>query len=175
MTLVKLLRRFALPQVVITAVYAYKYRCMISPRAEVELSPLLKLGRGTQIGSFTKIKASDGPLEIGKGVSIANSCFIASHEGGVTIGDDCLISPNVCIIGNNYKYDRLDIPICQQQKTSRGIVIEENVWVGAGVVILDGTHIEAGVIVVPNSVVSGNVPRNSIVQGNPATVIFNRR
>ncbi len=175
MKLKKIVQRFLVPSFVVTGIYASKFRCMVSPRAEVELSPLLKIGKGTQISSFTKIKASDGPLEIGAGVSIGTNCFISADQGGVRIGDYCLISPNVTIIGNNYKYDRLDVPICQQEKTSKGITIGDNVWIGAGVAILDGARIGAGAIIAPNSVVSGKIAENAIVQGNPAKTVFVRR
>ncbi len=175
MNLKKIAQRFLVPSFVVTGIYAYKYRCMVSPRAEVELSPLLKIGKSTQISSFTKIKASDGPLDIGAHVSIGTNCFISADQGGVSIGDYCLISPNVTIIGNNYKYDRLDVPICRQDKTSKGIVIGDNVWIGAGVAILDGARIGAGAIIAPNSVVSGKILENAIVQGNPAKTVFVRR
>lgn len=148
---------------------------MVSPKAEVELSPLLTIGKKTQISSFCKIKASDGPLTIGLNVSIGTSCFLASQKMGVEIGDYCLIGPNVTIIGNNYKYDRLDIPICMQEKISKGIKVGNNVWVGAGTAILDGANIGNNVIITPNSVVSSRVPDNTIVLGNPAKVIFTRR
>ena len=148
---------------------------MVSPKAEVELSPLLTIGRKTQISSFCKIKASDGPLLIGSNVSIGTCCFIASHKKGIEIGDYCLISPNVAIIGNDYKYDRLDVPICMQEQTSKGIKIGNNVWIGSGAVVLDGVTIGDNVIIAPNSVISRNFPANSIIQGNPAKIIFTRR
>ncbi len=97
------------------------------------------------------------------------------HQGGLTIGDDCLISPNVTIIANNYNYQRLDVPIRQQGSQSRGVRIGNDVWIGSGVCILDGAQVGSGVIVAPNSVVSGKIPDNVIVQGNPAKVIFTRR
>jgi len=171
----KIIRRFLIPSPIITIIYLVKYGCKISPKAEVELSKLLKIGKGSQISSFVKIKASDGLLSIGKNVDIGTCCFISADKGGVTIGDNCLISPNVTIVGNNYKYDQLDVPVCQQDKTSIGINIDDNVWLGAGVSILDGANIGSGTIVAPNSVVSGKVPENSIIQGNPAKVIFTRR
>lgn len=86
-----------------------------------------------------------------------------------------MVSPNVTIIGNNYKYDSLDMPICKQEKTSIGIKIGNNVWIGAGAAVLDGAIIGSGAIVAPNSVVTKKVPENAIVQGNPAKVIFTRR
>lgn len=164
-----------MPSFLVTIVYALKYRCMVSPRSEVELSPFLTIGKGTQISSFCKIKASDGPLRIGSNVAIGTNCFISSDKGGVSIGDDCMVSPNVTIIGNNYRYDRLDIPIRKQEKTSKGIRIGANVWLGAGVAVLDGAIIGSGAIVAPNSVVTTEIPENAVAQGNPAKVIFTRR
>ena len=86
-----------------------------------------------------------------------------------------MVGPNACIVGNNYRYDRLDVPICLQEKTSKGIRIGDNVWIGAGAVVMDGARIESGAIIAPNSVVAGKVPKDVIVQGNPARVVFTRR
>lgn len=175
MNISKLARRFLIPGFVISGIYAIKYRCLVSPSAEVELSKNLVIGKGTQIGSFTKIKASDGPLRIGAHVFIGSNCFISSHTAGVEIGEYAMISSNASIIGNDYEYDDLEIPICMQPQVSKGIDIGRNVWIGAGAVVLDGSRIGAGSIVSPNSVVSGKIPENSIVQGVPAKVIFERR
>lgn len=153
-----------------------KYGCKISPRAEVEITSQLFIGRGSIVSSFTKVKATDGPLKIGRNVEISNGCVISSFPTGTFIGDDCLIGPNCSIIGNNYHYDRLDVPIRLQGKFSaKGIRIADNVWLGSGCVVLDGAEIGAGTIVTPNSVVSGRIPANSIATGNPAKVIFTRR
>lgn len=171
----KLLRRFFIPPFVVSLICWFKYRAKVSPRAELELSGYLDIGEGCVIGSFTKVKSADGPLRFGRNVQIGTQCCIASGEGGISIGDDSMISPAVSVIGNNYRYDRLDIPISHQPQVSKGIVIGEGVWLGAGVVVLDGSQIGDGVIVTPNSVVSGRVAPNTIVQGNPAEKIFVRR
>lgn len=171
-----LARRFLTPGFVVTLRGYFKYGCLISPRAEVEITRHLTIGRQSVVSSFTKIKATDGPLRIGSHVEIANGCVLTSHTGGVEIGDDCLIGPNVSIIGNNYRYDRLDVPIRLQEKVSpKGIRVGSNVWIGAGCVFLDGADVGSGTILAPNSVVSGRIPENSIAQGNPAKVIFTRR
>jgi acetyltransferase-like isoleucine patch superfamily enzyme len=169
------LQRFLLPSFVISLIYGFRFGALISPRAEVELSPLLKLGKGTRISSFTKIKATDGPLTIGARVSIGSGCFIHAGGGGGTIGDDSLISPNVSIVGTNYRYDRLDLPIQQQGEASKGITIGNDVWIGVGCAILDAAVIGDHVIVTPNALVSGRVAENAIVAGNPAKPIFTRR
>lgn len=170
------LRRFAVPRFVATLYYLLRYGALVSPRAEVEISRQLRLGRKSAVGSFTKIKATDGPLLIGARVDIATGCFIASHIQGIEIGDDSLIGPNVSIVGNTYRYDRLDMTFREQGKVShKGIRIGRNVLVGAGACILDGAEIGSGVIVAPNAVVSARIPDNAIVQGDPARVVFQRR
>jgi acetyltransferase-like isoleucine patch superfamily enzyme len=171
----KLVQRFLLPSFVISIIYALRFRAMVSPRAEVELSPLLKLGKGARISAFTKVKATDGPLTIGARVSIGSGCFIHAGSAGVSIGDDSLISPNVSIVGSNYRYDRLDVPIQEQGEISKGVTIGNNVWIGVGCAILDCARIGDRAIVAPNAVVSGHVAENVIAAGNPAKPIFTRR
>ena len=171
----KLVQRFLLPRFVISLVYAVRFRALVSPRAEVELSPLLKLGEGTQISAFAKIKASDGPLTIGAQVSIGSGCFIHTGSAGVSIGDDSLISPNVSIVGSNYRYDRLDLPVRRQGEASKGIKIGNDVWLGVGCAILDGARIEDHAIVAANAVVSGHIAENVVAAGNPAKAVFTRR
>lgn len=171
-----LVRRFLTPGFVVTLRAYLKFHALVSPKAEVEITPHLVLGRGAVVSSFTKIKATDGPLRIGRNVEIAVGCLVSSHTAGVEIGDDCLIGPNVSIVGNNYRYDDLETPIRLQEKvSSRGIRVAANVWIGAGCCLLDGADVGSGSILTPNTVVSSRIPPNSIVQGNPAKVIFTRR
>jgi acetyltransferase-like isoleucine patch superfamily enzyme len=168
-------QRFLAPRWGISLYYFLKYRARISTRAEVQLSPQFRIGRHSEISSFTKIKASYGPLTIGSRSFIASGCFVASHRGGLVIGDDCLVSPGVTIVASNFNYSRMDIPIWTQGSSSKGIRIGDNVWIGSGACIMDGADIGSGAIVAANSVVSGHVPANAIVQGNPAKVVFFRR
>jgi galactoside O-acetyltransferase len=168
-------RRFLMPAAVVSLLCYVRFRAKVSPRAEIELSPNLKIGNGSQVASFCKLKSSDGPLEIGSNTDIATGCFLAANEGGLRIGNDVLIGPNCTIVSNSYIYDDISRPVREQGKRSIGTRIGNNVMLGAGVVVLDGSQIEDGAIVTPNSVVSGHVQSNSIVQGNPARLIFRRR
>jgi acetyltransferase-like isoleucine patch superfamily enzyme len=64
------------------------------------------------------------------------------------------VGPRVTIHGTSYRHNRLDIPIRIQEVTSKGVKIENNVWIGSGTVVLDGSEIGEGVIVAPGSVVA---------------------
>lgn len=167
-------RRFLVPRTFVTLYALARWRASVSTRAEVELSPNLVLGRGTTVSSFTKIKATDGPLTTGRRCGFGTGCFIASGEGGIHIGDYVIFGPNVCVIASNYRYERLDEPLEDQGYTSLGISIGRNVWVGANSVILDGSAIGENSIVVANSLVNRRFPPNCIIQGSPAKVILKR-
>lgn len=170
------IRRFFVPHSVITLYYFFRHRAFVSMRAEVDVGVNLTIGRKSSVSSFAKIKASEGPVRIGERTDIGVGCFIGGYKPGIEIGNDCLISPNVSIIGVNYRYERLDQTFRQQGVESKGpIRIGNNVWIGVGAVILDNAEIGDGVIVAPNSVVSGKIPPNAIVQGNPAKAVFVRR
>lgn len=167
-------QRFFVPQLITNIYYLFRYRCLISGKAEVELSGNIRFGKWVTISSFTKLKATEGPLVIGTASGFATSCFVAASSGGIHIGNDCLFGPNVNIVASNYRTDRLDIPFKDQGSSSKGITIGNNVWVGAGTTILDGTIIGDNTIVVANSLLNRHYRPNVVLQGNPAKVILRR-
>ena len=170
-----LFRRFLVPGWYVTIVAMARFKAQISPRAEVELSKNLRLGRGTVVGSFTKMKAAEGVLSTGTGTRIATGCFIDAQSGGLEIGRGVLIGANCVIVTGSYKFDRMGVPLDEQGFTSRGTRIGNNAFIGSNSVILDGSDLGDDVIVSPGSVVSGKVAPGVVVSGNPARVIFQRR
>ncbi len=171
---IRVAQRFLLPSPVVSLLYFLKYRAKISPRAEVEWSSNLRLGKRCVIGSFAKVKATDGLLVLGDRGGIATGCFLAASTGGIQIGDNFICGPNVCIVGSNYITEQLGVHLDDQGHTSRGIVIGKNVWIGANSTILDGTVIGDDSIVVAGSLLNRRYPPRSILQGNPAKIILKR-
>ncbi|MAF27576.1 MAG: acyltransferase [Gemmatimonadota bacterium] len=168
------LRRTLLPGFVVQILYWMRCGAMVSARSEVEFSPSARLGRGTVISAFTKVKVG-GPFVTGLRTQIASHCFLSSGAGGVTLGDDVLIGPGCVIVGNNYRYEKLGVPLPDQGTESRGIRIHDRVWLGAQCVVLDGVTMGADAIAVAGSIVTSDVPEGAVVEGNPARVIFTRR
>jgi acetyltransferase-like isoleucine patch superfamily enzyme len=69
-----------------------------------------------------------------------------------------------------HRYQRTDIPI-----TDQGIVIQDDVWIGAGVTILDGFKIGHGSVIAAGAVVTKNIEPFSVMAGVPAHVLKRRR
>ena len=97
---------------------------------------------------------------------------IMSSASGVHIGRSVLIAGNCYIGGGRYVTERLDVPIMEQGLYSKGpVVIEDDVWLGAGVIVLDGLRIGKGCIVGAGAVVTKDLPEYAIAAGVPATIM----
>ncbi|NNE43726.1 MAG: acyltransferase [Gemmatimonadetes bacterium] len=140
----------------------------------MEISADARLGRGTVVSSFTKVKVA-GMFRTGERVQVASNCFLEAGRGGIVLGDDVLVGPGTVLVTTNYRYDQLGVPFPQQGTVSRGIRVGDRSWIGANCVIIDGVTVGRDVIVSAGAVVTSNVPDGAIVQGNPAKVIFTRR
>jgi len=106
-------------------------------------------------------------IRLGRNVFINQNCTMYDL-GGIDIGDDVMIGPNVSIITSSHPLEpsqRRDFVI------AKPIVIERNVWVAAGATIIGGVTIGENSVVAAGSVVTHDVPRNSLAGGNPARVI----
>ncbi len=107
-------------------------------------------------------------------VSFGAHCTVnpyAMISGRVACGDGVRIASHVSLVGFNHGYDDPDTPIHQQPHVSRGIVIEDDVWVGANAVIVDGVRVGRGAVIAAGAVVSKDVPAMAIVGGVPARVL----
>jgi acetyltransferase-like isoleucine patch superfamily enzyme len=76
-----------------------------------------------------------------------------------------------CIVGFNHGFERIDIPIHEQPHTSKGIVLGDDIWVGAQVTIVDGVTVGSHVVLAGGAVVTRPVPDYAVVGGNPARII----
>jgi acetyltransferase-like isoleucine patch superfamily enzyme len=109
---------------------------------------------------------------IGRNVTISTS---SSGRSPISLGHDIMLAERVMIIGGNHDFSRVDIPINKQGEGKQGaILLEDDVWVGAGSIILSGVTIGKGTVIGAGSVVSKSIPEYSIAVGNPAKVIKSR-
>lgn len=109
-------------------------------------------------------------ISMGNNISVHQMCYI-NASGGLTIGDNVSIAHGCSIISFNHTYNDIDIPIKYNPLDFQPIVIEDDVWIGCGCRILAGVKIGCHSIVAAGSVVTKDVPPNSVVAGVPAKVI----
>ncbi|MDO8927288.1 MAG: acyltransferase [Sideroxyarcus sp.] len=153
---------------------------VISPDARIHPSvrgTRIEIGEYSEIYDFVCIRAvgGNGDIKIGAHCYINPGCVLYSGNG-ITLGEYVLLAPGVMLIPTNHAFSRRDIPIRHQGflPSKNGIVIEDDVWIGANSVVLDGSHIHRGAIIAAGSVVRGEVPAYEIWGGVPAEKIRDR-
>jgi len=115
-----------------------------------------------------------GRLTIANNTHIQPRCQINAYKSDIRIGRHVEIAPNCALYSYNHSVD-LGKDIGDQPITSKGgIIIEDDVWLGFGVIVLDGVKIGTGSIIGAGSVVTCNIPENSIAAGSPAKIIKSR-
>jgi acetyltransferase-like isoleucine patch superfamily enzyme len=92
-------------------------------------------------------------------------------QGGITIGDRVYTAPLVQLLAVNHIYHDPTRPMIEQGITAQGIVVEDDVWIGAGAVITDGVRIGQGAVVAAGAVVTKDVAAHTVVGGVPARLI----
>ena len=150
--------------------------CSIAP--DVKLGQGVKLSKfinlyGCEIGDETKIGAF---VEIQKNAKVGRRCKISSHTfvcEGVQIEDNVFIGHGVTFINDSYPRATTEDGQLQTEKDWRveTTLIKKGASVGSGATILSSVVIGENAIVGAGSVVTRDVPPNTIVAGNPAKVL----
>lgn len=128
------------------------------------------LGNKCLVEDYTVIEAQKGSVIFGDN-STLNQFSVIRAWGDVKIGNGVRIGPSVQIMAMKHNFDDPDKYIFQQGLSGTGITIGSNVWIGGNVTILDGVTIGNNCIIGAGSVVTKNIPDNSIAVGNPCRVI----
>jgi len=130
------------------------------------------------IDSFVKFKPAggDGDVVIGAG-SVINAGCVLYTGNGIRIGRNVLIAANCTLAPTNHAFADPDRTIKTQgfQPSRSGIVIGDDVWIGANCVLLDGARIGDGAVIGAGSLVRGALPPFCLAHGTPATVSGWRR
>ncbi|MDO8527435.1 MAG: acyltransferase [Deltaproteobacteria bacterium] len=156
-----------------------KFRCFLPSSTIIATPKFIKIGKNLALGKFCQIYCQDpekgSVLEIGNNVSLNSNAMIIANEGGkIYIGNDVLLGPNVVLRAANHSFESKNIPIRSQGHKGGTIVLEDDVWLGAGVVVLPNVRIGKGSVVGAGSVVTKDIPPFSVAMGVPAHVVRSR-
>lgn len=169
----------------------------IESRVRLRFADHIKLGQGVYLDEGVYLHACPQGIEIGSGtivmhgavlhvynfrnmpqsgIKIGKDSLIGEYsvirgQGGVQIGDRVYTSPFTQIIAVNHVFDDPNRPFIEQGITAEGIIIEDDVWLGAGAIITDGVKVGKGAVVAAGAVVTKDVPPHTVVGGVPAKPI----
>ncbi|CAG1023237.1 lipopolysaccharide O-acetyltransferase [Patescibacteria group bacterium] len=134
----------------------------------------IRIGDNCILRRGVMISTNSGWVEIGENCSFNPYCVIYGH-GGLKIGNNVRIATHTVIVPSNHIFANPDIPITKQGLSKEGIIIEDDVWIGAGVTILDGVVVGTGSVIGAGAVVTKDVPPYKIMAGVPAKIIGSRK
>jgi acetyltransferase-like isoleucine patch superfamily enzyme len=146
--------------------------CFVGPGVEIEIGrdAVVRLGRWSWIGHGTKIRAHEGVVEIGAKSVLGQECTISSSQH-VSIGRECIVADRVMLIDFDHGVVEEDRPVRLQGIYKRDVNVGHNCWIGYGACILRGVTVGENSIVGTSSVVTKDLPPNSVVAGAPARIL----
>jgi acetyltransferase-like isoleucine patch superfamily enzyme len=118
---------------------------------------------------------------VGRHVFIgAQAWFSGGRDAPIHIGSFVMFGPHVTLLCGDHEINSLGTPMSlipesrKDPRRSGGIIIEDDVWIGANTTILKGVTIGRGAVVAAGSVVTRSVPPFHVVSGVPARVMRER-
>jgi acetyltransferase-like isoleucine patch superfamily enzyme len=138
----------------------------------------IKLGNCVKIGSFSTLTSTSHLSKYGKGLIMGNNSAIGDYthfgaSGGIKIGNDVIMGSYISFHSENHNFNDSSKLIREQGVTSKGIVLGNNIWVGAKVTFLDGCKVGNNSVVAAGAVVKGVFPDNVVIGGVPARILKN--
>jgi len=154
------------------------------PQSCQRIASDVKLGKNVRIHDFTNLYGCEigddvkiGTfVEIQKGAKIGNRCKVSSHTfvcEGVVLEDDVFIGHNVTFINDRYPRATNGEGLLQSEADwdCIGTLVKSGASIGSGATLLCGITVGENALIGAGSVVTKNVPPNSVVAGNPARVV----
>ena len=113
----------------------------------------------------------EASIHIGNNTGMSGVCICAAKS--IRIGKDCLLGADVIITDTDFHgvSPELRNDPDEHYRTSKPVIIEDNVFIGARSIILKGVTIGTNSVIGAGSIVSGNIPANIIAGGNPCRIL----
>ena len=140
---------------------------------EIGKDAKLVLGRWSWIGNGSKIRVHEGEVRIGAKTVLGQECTISAFQH-VEIGRECILADRVMLIDFDHGIVEVERPIRHQGIYKRDVRVGHNCWVGYGVAVLRGTTVGDNSVLGTYSVVTKDIPENSVAAGAPARVLRKR-
>jgi len=146
--------------------------CFVAPGVTFEIGrdAVVRLGRWSWIGHGTKIRAHEGLVEIGAKSVLGQEITISAYQH-VVIGRECIVADRAMFIDFDHGVVDVERPIRAQGIYKRDVDVGHNCWIGYGACILRGARIGENSVVGTLSVVTHDLPANSVSAGAPARVL----
>lgn len=135
-----------------------------------------KIGNSVKIGAYSWVSSTSHFSKYGKGLVIGDNSAVGKFTefgaaGGITIGNDVIMGSYISFHSENHNFEDTTKLIREQGVTSKGIIIGNNVWVGAKVTFLDGAQVGNNCVIAAGAVVTKKFPNNVIIGGVPAKIL----
>ena len=116
--------------------------------------------------------AKENKIRIDQGTYINRYTMLDAHSQ-ISIGRNCMIGPHCYITDANHGRAH-GVLVREQKMEPQPVVIEDDVWLGAGVVVLPGIRLGRGCVIGAGAVVTHDVPAGAVFAGVPAVSIGHR-
>lgn len=137
------------------------------------LAPGSSICQGTVL-AFGESDTETGTIQIGRGAWIGQYNNLRAGGGDIAIGQNCLVSQFCSLVAANHGLEKCSPIKVQALSIKCGVVLEDDVWLGAGVHVLPGVCVGQGAVIAAGSVVTHDVPAYEIWGGVPARKIGQR-
>lgn len=119
-------------------------------------------------------------IYIGDDVTLGYRPTLLATRSTIRIGNWVMLGPEVTVRGGNHRFDVVGVPTrrvtneMKRPEDDLGVVIEDDVWIGARAIVLHGVTVGRGSIIAAGAVVTRSIPPYSIAAGVPAQVVRRR-
>ena len=138
-------------------------------KIEKNRSATLCVGKAFRTRRNVELNVRAGSLTVGRNVFLNSGCIITAREA-ISVGDGTIFGPNVIVYDHDHKTECG--LVVDNQYVCAPICIGKNVWIGGGSIVLKGTSIGDNCIIAAGSVVSGEIPANTVIVQKRAKTIL---
>ncbi len=133
----------------------------------------IDVGSGSFLGRGTILSCKNGDIVLGEHANIGFHCEVFSGSS-VRVGRHALFAAYTYLVGGGHEFEKAEVPVIEQPRASKGIILGDNVWLGTGAKVLDGITLGSNVVVGANAVVTESLPDGVVAAGIPAKVLRSR-